>query len=310
MRLLASLPDEDQASRLGDYLLTLGIGNSVEQGASGWSVWVSDDDKVDAAKLELAQFQANPNDPRYSSAARTAEKVRTQQAKQERRRAENFVDVRTQWAGAQGKPVIVTLSLIIISCIVFGLTYARSKEEIYSFLWIAAHPMPRTVIDTGMMLMSYFSPSELTEIRHGQVWRLITPIFIHYSPLHLIFNMFWTRDLGSMIERRKSSLWLLVMVLVIGVVSNFLQFVASGPWAGGMSGVVYGLFGYVWMKGRYSPHEGMALHPHTVIYMVAWFVLCFTGLVGAIANTAHAVGLIMGIVFGSAGYLRRKYLRA
>src|SRR5205085_6613333 len=77
MRLLAALPDQDQASRFGDYLLTLGIDNSVEQGASGWRVWVSDDDKMDAARRELDQFSANPNDPRYSSAGRSAQKVRT-----------------------------------------------------------------------------------------------------------------------------------------------------------------------------------------------------------------------------------------
>ena len=72
MRLLASLPDEDQASRLGDYLLTVGIDNSVEEGASGWSVWVSDDDKIEAARPELDQFLANPHDPRYTAAGRSA----------------------------------------------------------------------------------------------------------------------------------------------------------------------------------------------------------------------------------------------
>jgi GlpG protein len=52
----------------------------------------------------------------------------------------------------------------------------------------------------------------------------------------------------------------------------------------------------------------MALHPHTVFYMIAWFVLCFTGWVGAIANTAHAVGLLIGVAFGIAGYLKRRLL--
>src|SRR5262245_14573187 len=107
MRLLAALPDEDQAARFGDYLLTLGIQNSVEEGASGWQVWVNDDDKMEAAKRELEQFAANPDDARYTSAGRGAEKLRTQQAKVARRRADNFVDVRTQWAGLKGGSVIV-----------------------------------------------------------------------------------------------------------------------------------------------------------------------------------------------------------
>ncbi|HEV8293260.1 MAG TPA: rhomboid family intramembrane serine protease, partial [Tepidisphaeraceae bacterium] len=115
-------------------------------------------------------------------------------------------------------------------------------------------------------------------------------------------------DLGFMIEQQKGAWWLAILVLVTGIPSNLAQYVMAGPWFGGMSGVVYGLFGYVWMKGKFSPHEGIALHPHTVFYMIAWFVVCFTGLVGAIANTAHAVGLIIGMAFGIAGYLRRRIL--
>ena len=166
MRLLASLADQDQAARLGDYLLTLGIENSVEEGASGWQVWVNDDDRMEAARGELQQFQANPNDPRYGSAERSAEKLRNQQEKAARRRAENFVDVRTQWSGLGGGSGIVTISLIVISAIVFGLLYSKFKGEVISNLWIAAHDMRRTVVRSGPMVFSYYSLSQLTEIRH------------------------------------------------------------------------------------------------------------------------------------------------
>ena len=69
---------------------------------------------------------------------------------------------------------------------------------------------------------------------------------------------------------------------------------------GGMSGVVYALFGYVWMKGRYEPEQGMILHPSTVQTMLLWLVLCMTGFLGNIANAAHVVGLVAGILFGLA----------
>ena len=41
--------------------------------------------------------------------------------------------------------------------------------------------------------------------------------------------------------------------------------------------MVYGLFGYVWMKGRHEPEQGMALHPNNVSIMLFWLVLCMTG---------------------------------
>jgi GlpG protein len=67
---------------------------------------------------------------------------------------------------------------------------------------------------------------------------------------------------------------------------------------GGLSGVGYALFGYLWMKGMYEPEQGMILHPNTINTMLIWLVLCMTGLLGPIANAAHVVGLAVGIVFG------------
>ena len=66
----------------------------------------------------------------------------------------------------------------------------------------------------------------------------------------------------------------------------------------GMSGVVYALFGYIWMKGLYQPEQGMILHPNTITIMLFWLVLCMTGFVGPIANAAHFMGLAAGVAFG------------
>jgi rhomboid protease GlpG len=68
---------------------------------------------------------------------------------------------------------------------------------------------------------------------------------------------------------------------------------------GGLSGVAYALFGYLWMKGQYEPEQGMILHPNTITTMLLWLVLCMTGLLGPIANAAHVVGLLVGVAFGA-----------
>jgi len=139
----------------------------------------------------------------------------------------------------------------------------------------------------------------LTEVMKGEVWRLFTPVLVHGGWLHLLLNMMWMLDLGSMIEGRQSTGRMGLLVVVIGVVSNLGQYFLTGsPLFYGMSGVVYGLLGYVWIKGKFDPSSGLYLHPHTVAMMLIWFVLCMTPLVPRIANGAHAVGLGLGVVWG------------
>lgn len=144
-----------------------------------------------------------------------------------------------------------------------------------------------------------------TALTRGEVWRLVTPIIIHFGPLHLLFNLLWLKDLGPTIERRWSSLSLLLLVLVSAVVSNIAQFVVNWDFtnglrfanalSGGMSGVVYALLGYLWIRGRADPAAGIHLPPTVVWMMLGWLVLCMTGMLGHIGNVAHLVGLIVGM---------------
>lgn len=144
------------------------------------------------------------------------------------------------------------------------------------------------------LLAAGFGP----DIQHGEIWRVWTPVLVHFGFLHLIFNLMWLRDLGGAIEWREGSRKFLWLVLVIAAVSNAAQYFVSGPLFGGLSGVVYGLLGYVWLRGRFDPASGYFLHPSTVTMMLIWFVLCFTGVLGGIANTVHAAGLATGCAWG------------
>jgi len=71
-----------------------------------------------------------------------------------------------------------------------------------------------------------------------------------------------------------------------------------------MSGVVYGLLGYIWMRGKFDPGSGLYLHPTTLTMMIIWFFACFTPIVPHVANAAHAGGLVMGIAWGYLSSLR------
>ncbi len=140
----------------------------------------------------------------------------------------------------------------------------------------------------------------------AQPWRLFTPMLLHFSLMHILFNLLWWADLGRLIERFQSSGQLLMVTLITAGVSNFAQFLDSGHLFGGLSGVVYGLLGYLWIYGKINPGAGYALRREIVIFMLAWMVICFVGLSGIVANTAHLSGLVSGCVLGGIfGLIRR-----
>ena len=148
------------------------------------------------------------------------------------------------------------------------------------------------------LFISLYLDSGLAEIMAGEVWRLLTPIFIHFGVLHLLFNVLWLWDLGGALEITETSWKLALLVTVIGIISNLAQYALDGPFFGGMSGVVYGLLGYIWMQHKYNPRSQISLRKPIIVWMLAWYIICWTGLVGSIANMAHTAGLIAGLAWG------------
>lgn len=295
MRMIGSVAGEAEARRLGDHLLSLGIHNHVERSSDGasWLVWVERDDDLQRAKAELEQFQRNPADERYGAAVREAERIRTERDARQRRLSRNYRDVRGAWAIRRAPtPGPVTLAIIAFCGIVWLSTAFGMDHEKLN---------PLRIQPVEFHENNYVSwPRDLEAVKEGEVWRLVTPILIHYGTLHLLFNMMWMYQLGSLIEGRKGAWLLVVLVLVSAVPSNIFQFLDTGPLFGGMSGVVYALIGYVWMKGKFQPEQGMHLDRTSIIIAMAWLVLCMTPLLGHIANTAHVTGLVIGLLFGAA----------
>lgn len=133
----------------------------------------------------------------------------------------------------------------------------------------------------------------------GEVWRPFTPMFLHFSLLHILFNMMWLRVLGTGVEFVRGTGRFVLFCLFVSAVSNLAQLFWSGPFFGGMSGVVFGLIGYVWMKGKTQPQIGLGLDSQTVTYSIFWLLMCMTGALGPVANAAHLVGFISGILIGA-----------
>lgn len=148
---------------------------------------------------------------------------------------------------------------------------------------------------------------------NGEYWRLITPIFLHFGLFHVIFNGLWTWELGRRIELLTGSFHTFISVLLMAIASNLGQYLWGGPSLfGGMSGVVYGLLGYVWIRNKVSPRPELAIPSGLLGFMLFWLLLGMSGIIelfmsSGIANAAHAVGLVTGMILGGwAGYSESK----
>ncbi|VXC10489.1 GlpG protein (membrane protein of glp regulon) [Pseudomonas sp. 8BK] len=152
----------------------------------------------------------------------------------------------------------------------------------------------------------YFSYLSDT-LASGQWWRLLTPMLIHFGILHLAMNSLWYWELGRRIEARQGAVMLLGLTLLFSLAANFAQYLHAGPSLfGGLSGVLYGLLGHCWIFQRLAPTPAYRLPPGVLVMMLAWLLICMTGVFellqfGAIANAAHVGGLLAGCLTGLLG---------
>lgn len=201
------------------------------------------------------------------------------------RRSRGAPQAAGQWRGAP-----VTLLLIALSICGFALVYLPTPVQWLGYLTFTPFQVVGDTAVFGSM--------------GDQYWRLITPVFLHFGWLHIVFNSLWLWELGSKVERVMGKLNMLLLFLVIAVVSNASQFAFGGPALfGGMSGVVYGLLGFSWVAPLLQPRWAIQPAPVLMLFMVGWLVVCMLGLVemagfGAIANAAHLGGLLCGAALG------------
>jgi|TARA_B110000503_G_scaffold73396_1_gene113376 GlpG protein len=155
-------------------------------------------------------------------------------------------------------------------------------------------------LDNNTIIFSSISSS----IDNAEYWRFVTPIFLHFGHFHLIFNalLFWI--LGEKIEYFLGSPRLFVYITLIAISSNIAQYLLGvAALFGGLSGVVYGLLGFIWIRQKISPTSVLTVPQGLAAFMFIWLILGISGIVdffmdASIANAAHAMGLIGGVILG------------
>ena len=192
----------------------------------------------------------------------------------------------------------LTAAMLLLTLIVFTVTGAG--ENFAAIRWLSFVDFR---IEGERFYLNYVDAT----LASGQWWRLITPMLIHFGWLHLAMNSLWYWELGRRIEFRQGGVGLLGLSLLFGLASNIAQYWWAGPSLfGGLSGVLYGLLGHCWIFQRLAPNSAYQLPPGVLVMMLAWLVICMTGIFellqfGAIANAAHVGGLLVGCLTGLLG---------
>lgn len=253
---------------LVDYLLSQNLPCQLVEDSEQYCVMLYNSTDLGAAQAILNHYLDAPNDPRYQAASWESAKILPLSSKRRRSAMPDWL------AQAFSAPLV---SSVLLLCVV-----------IYMLMPLR---------EAGMWIYSYLFIAPLAELRvTHEWWRLLTPAFIHFSFMHIAFNLLWWWILGHQIEQRMGRSTLALLLLSIGILSNIGQLQVSGPNFGGLSGVVYGLLGFYWILGWLRPQWGFELNKGIVGFMLAWLALGYTNILPVnMANTAHSVGLLAGM---------------
>lgn len=263
--------------RLHSYLQRRGIPVTVSEHGNQLELWLTQSSYHALAKDLINEFKADPD-------AAEAELASTSVSATKKPVAPSLAQQLLQQAG------IVTIVFAILVSVVFALLNTQLATAAFDSLRISA---------------------TFTDFPWSQPWRFLTPVLLHFSLLHFLFNVFWWWYLGGRLERFYGSTYLVIALVFCGVFSNIMQFMVSGPYFGGLSGVVYGLFGLAVVVSWQRPRHPLYLPMGLITFMLVWLLLGYTDLLWvSVANTAHSAGLIAGLILGIAlryvEYFRKK----
>ncbi len=143
-------------------------------------------------------------------------------------------------------------------------------------------------------------------IWHGEIWQLISYMFLHADTWHLLFNMLALWMFGKELERQWGGKEFLKYYLICGVGAGLTFLFFSSGYVIGASG---GVFGVLLAYGMTFPNQTVLfalIFPMKAKYMVIIFgVITFLSIAapesGQIAHFAHLGGLVTGFF-----YLTRK----
>jgi membrane associated rhomboid family serine protease len=153
---------------------------------------------------------------------------------------------------------------------------------------------------------------EPTRVWDGELWRLLTTVLPHGGFLHLLFNCYALAILGTITERALGSNRFIGLIVLLALGASATQFLVHPNPAVGLSGVVYGLFGFLFALRLYKDYARAIMNDSVMKQFIGWFVLCWILTYAAgwrVANFAHLGGMVVGWLIGKSMLKPRTHLR-
>ncbi|MBK5444519.1 MULTISPECIES: rhomboid family intramembrane serine protease [unclassified Peribacillus] len=156
-------------------------------------------------------------------------------------------------------------------------------------------------------VLFYYGTGVNLYIADGQWWRLITPIFLHSTFSHLLFNGFSLAIFGPSLENFLGSFKFTIFFLSTGILANIATFLVKPLTYShvGSSGAIFGLLGFflylvLFNKSNFSNNEKNTVYTLTGIAIIMTFIQPQINVVG------HLSGLVTGVLTAPL-YWRKKW---
>ena len=250
-----------------DYMASRHISIQMSpEGEGRVALWLIDAQHQVETEAELNRFLSEPNHKRYQAASWDVAETRKSQFHYH---TPSFLSMIKAKAGP------VTLSIMLLCGVIFALQQLGFNQQIFQIRHFPAR-----------------------DGQQWQLWRWLSHAVLHFSVMHIAFNILWWWQLGGDIEKKLGGLKLLQIFAISSALSGAGQYWVEGANFGGLSGVVYALVGYLWVVSTKAPQLGLTIPRQIVGFMLVWLVLGYMQPFMAIANTAHLAGLIAGVGIG------------
>ena len=269
---IASMSLDINLSLYSNYLKGMGIVHRIAEESGSQSIYVANSENSSEAKHILNLYL---NDQLGTSSAFIEEKL-----------FPINVNLRGLFFASP-----ITICIIGLTLLLAIVTSLGSDLSVYSVL---LYPL----VETSSLSSLLASLGELKSVL--ALTKTVTPMFLHFGELHLVFNMLWMWYFGKQLEQILPSWLFLSSIILISFTSNTVQYLVSGyNNFGGMSGVIYGLVGFSWVVSKFQIKKNIVITNNLFIFFIVSLVLMEIFASSWIATAAHVGGLLSGLIIGA-----------